>query len=149
MDNKQIEDILNKGLLALKKDVLENLYKKDRVASGKTANSIKVSTSISGNIIKGLLLGSSVLEQLEYGRGKTKNGGATRTWEKELKAWMRIRGIEESAFYPIWRKINRDGYKGTKGLVSDPVSKFADNISKALKVEIIKDFKRNVINGNQ
>ena len=148
MDNQKVETILDRGLVVLQDDITKNLYKNQRVASGKTAKSLKVVTKITGNKIIGTLFGSSVLENLEYGRGKTVNASGNATWKGELLSWMRIRGIPEGAFYPIWRKINRDGYKGTKGLISDPRTKFKNNFAKQLKSIIVKDFKNNGINSS-
>ena len=149
MDSKKIETILNKDLTTLLNDVSENLYKNNRVASGKTAKSLKVVTKIAGEKIIGTLFGSSVLDTLEYGRGKTKNPSSSATWAADLRGWMRIRGVPEGAFYPIWRKINRDGYKGTPGLISNPVDKFKKALGVSLKDEILKDFRSNGVNGKQ
>jgi len=149
MDSKKIETILNKDLTTLLNDVSENLYKNNRVASGKTAKSLKVVTKIVGEKITGTLFGSKVLENLEYGRGKTKNASGNATWKGELLSWMRIRGIPEGAFYPIWRKINREGYKGTPGLVSNPVDKFKNNLAKSLKSVFVNDIKSNGFNSNK
>ena len=149
MDSQKTGNILKEGLNGLLNDITENLYKNQRVASGKTAKSLKVVMDIKPNIVKGQLLGSSVLEQLEYGRGKTKNAGSNASWESDLRNWMRIRGIDQSAFYPIWRKINRDGYEGTKGLITDPITKFKNNFAKQLRTEVVKDFKNNGVNGNR
>lgn len=149
MDSKNTANILQKGLEGLLNDITENLYKNNRVASGKTAKSLKVVMDVKPDVIKGQLLGSSVLEQLQYGRGKTKNAGSNASWESDLRNWMRIRGIDQSAFYPIWRKINAEGYEGTKGLISDPITKFKNNFAKQLKTQIVKDFSKNGINSNQ
>lgn len=149
MDSKKTGNILKGGLEGLLNDITENLYKNNRVASGKTAKSLKVVMDVKPDVIKGQLLGSSVLEQLEYGRGKTKNAGSNASWESDLRNWMRIRGIDQSAFYPIWRKINSEGYEGTKGLISDPITKFKNNFAKQLKTQIVKDFSKNGINSNQ
>jgi len=149
VDSKNTANILQKGLEGLLNDITENLYKNNRVASGKTAKSLKVVMDVKPDVIKGQLLGSSVLEQLQYGRGKTKNAGSNASWESDLRNWMRIRGIDQSAFYPIWRKINAEGYEGTKGLISDPITKFKNNFAKQLKTQIVKDFSKNGINSNQ
>jgi len=149
VDSKNTSNILQKGLEGLLNDITENLYKNNRVASGKTAKSLKVVMDVKPDVIKGQLLGSSVLEQLEYGRGKTKNAGSNASWESDLRNWMTYRGIPQSAFYPIWRKINAEGYEGTKGLISDPITKFKNNFAKQLKTQIVKDFSKNGINSNQ
>jgi len=149
VDSKKTANILQNGLNGLLNDITENLYKNNRVASGKTAKSLKVVIDVKPDVIKGQLIGSSVLEILEYGRGKTKNAGSTASWESDLREWMRIRGIDQSAFYPIWRKINSEGYEGTKGLITDPIEKFKKTFAKELKTEVVKDFKNNGFNDNQ
>jgi len=149
VDSKNISTSLNKGLELLKNDILENLYKNNRVASGKTAKSLKVVMDVKPDVIIGKLLGSSVLEQLEYGRGKTKNAGSSASWETDLRNWMRIRGIDQGAFYPIWRRINAEGYEGTKGLITDPITKFKNTFAKELSAEIVKELKKNGVNGSK
>ena len=143
----EISKILTKELNELKNSILENLYRNDRVASGKTAKSIRVEVQQKGEFTIGRIYGSKVLDILEEGRGKTKNASTTRTWEQELRSWMRTRGISQDAFYPIWRKINRDGYEGTKGLISDPIEKFNKGIANTFSKFIVKSV-RDGINRN-
>ena len=149
MDSKKIEEILTKGLEKTKVAIQKNLASSGRNASGETSKSLKVVSSSTPTQIRASLVGSSVLEVLEYGRGKTKNPSSKATWAADLRGWMRIRGIPEGAFYPIWRKINREGYKGTQGIVSNPVDAFKNDIGKALKLVILKDFRSNGVNGKQ
>lgn len=149
MDSKKLEAILEKGLNELSKSIKQNLFDNDRVVTGKTVNSLRVEVESSTTQVKGRLLGSSVLEQLEYGRGKTKNGGNTRSWEDDLRLWMKLRNKPESAFYPIWKKINEEGYEGTKGLVSDPINEFTKSVAPDLKAIIIKYFRDNGVISNK
>lgn len=149
MDNKDISVAITKALELAKKSIQSNLASSGRNASGKTSKSIRITSKVESDRVTGTMYGSSVLESLEFGRGKTKNAGSTRSWEKDLRDWMRIRGIDQSAFYPIWRKINRDGYKGTKGLVTDPINVLTDSLAKELSIIIIKDIRNNGINGNK
>jgi len=149
VDNKDISVAITKALELAKKSIQSNLASSGRNASGKTSKSIRITSKVESDRVTGTMYGSSVLESLEFGRGKTKNAGSTRSWEKDLRDWMRIRGIDQSAFYPIWRKINRDGYKGTKGLVTDPINVLTDSLAKELSIIIIKDIRNNGINGNK
>jgi len=149
MDSKKIAEILIGGLEKTKKSIQKNLSTSGRNASGSTSKSLKVTSSITPTQVRASLLGSSVLEQLEYGRGKTKNPSSNATWAADLRGWMRIRGIPEGAFYPIWRKINEEGYKGTAGIVSNPVDDFKKGVAEDIKAIILKDFKSNGVNSNQ
>ena len=159
MDSKKIETILRKGLEKTKVAIQNNLVSNDRVASGKTKNSLKIISSVTASQVKVKLIGSKVLERLEYGRGKTDNPN-TKDWKDSLKRWMRIKGIADSLFYQIWRKINAEGWNttrpnrtnpngGTKGIISDPINDFKKGVAKDLKVIIIQDFKNNGFNSNQ
>ena len=132
----------------LRQDIIKSLKDSGRNASGKTANSMRVEVKERGGGVTGILYGSEVLDILEYGRSPSKGGQkGNRTWEKELREWMQIIGISQDAFYPIWRKINRDGYKGTPGLISNPIDKFNKGLSNGLKgliLESVRDgIKRN------
>jgi hypothetical protein len=150
VDSKKIEEILRKGLDKVKSKIQSNLVSSGRNASGSTSKSLKVVSEVSADSVKVSLLGSKVLGALEFGRSPSEKGQkGKRTWEKELRDWMRLRGIDQSLFYPIWRKINRDGYKGTKGLVTDPIEEFKKEVSKQLSLQIVKDFRKNGINSNQ
>lgn len=151
MDSKVIADILQKGLDILKKDIQDNLKSNDRNASGKTSRSLNVSVDANADRVKGVLYGDEqTLEVLEFGRPPSENGQkGKRTWEFDLRKWMTYRGIPQSAFYPIWRKINRDGFKGTQGLVSQPMAKFKRTIGEQVKLQIVKELKKNGINGNK
>jgi len=145
-----IRTVLSRGGEAIKLDIQKNLVKNNRVASGKTSRSLRVMTLITPTQVIMRLMGSSVLEQLEYGRGKTKNGTkGSSSWFNELLAWVKIRGLPEGSVYAIFKKINKEGYKGTKGLVTNPVDSFKDSVAKDLKAIILKDFKDNGVNSNQ
>lgn len=101
-------------------------------ASGKTADSLEVETSLNG----AKLTGSSVFEQLEYGRGATKSGGGG--GEKlidQIKQWISDKGIvsnikndndNSTLAFLITRKIHREGWDRAKyggvGLISKVIT---------------------------
>tara|TARA_R110002153_G_scaffold231816_2_gene385032 strand:+ start:268 stop:771 length:504 start_codon:yes stop_codon:yes gene_type:complete len=167
VDNKDISIAITKALELAKKSIQSNLASSGRNASGKTSKSIRITSKVESDRITGTMYGSSVLESLEFGRGKTKNAGSTRSWEKDLRDWMRIRGIDQSAFYPIWRSINTYGWNpqnpskkskpipgrnsrgGIDGLVTDPINVLTESLAKELSIIIIKDIRNNGINGNK
>ncbi len=102
-------------------------------ASGKTADSLEV--QVNKDNVK--LVGSSVFEQLEYGRGKTNSGGSKGGGKliDDIKQWIRDKGIvsnikndsdNSTLAFLITRKIhkegwNRQGYGGV-GLISKVVT---------------------------
>jgi hypothetical protein len=148
--SEEIGKILHKGLEKVKFDILANMASSKRNASGKTSKSLRVEVKVSDTQVKAVLYGSSVFEQLEFGRGKTKNGTkGSSSWFKELLAWVKIRGLPEGSVYAIFKKINKEGYKGTKGLVTNPVDSFKGSVAKDMKAIILKDFKDNGVNSNQ
>jgi len=101
-------------------------------ASGKTADSAEVVAS--NNNVK--LIGSSVFNQLEYGRGETGSGGGS--GEKlidQIKGWIKDKGIvsdikndndNSTLAFLITRKIHRQGWNRAKyggvGLISKVVT---------------------------
>ena len=136
MDSKKLESILRKGLDKAKAGIQSNLVSSGRNASGDTSKSLRVVSEITANYVKVSLLGSKVLGALEFGRSPTKNRSpkGKSVWFDSLLKWVRLRGLPDGAVYPIFKKINKEGYKGTKGLVTDPVNEFTEhNSCKAIK----------------
>jgi hypothetical protein len=110
--------------------ITNGLDKYNRNASGKTKRSLRYEVTDK----KVSVFGESNLFQLEYGRGATKNK-TTRTFTvATIEAWIVAKGIQptgiplKSLAYLIWRKINRKGYEGTKGVLTDTIN--PENIKK-------------------
>jgi hypothetical protein len=123
-------------------------------ASGKTADSLEVETST--NSVK--LLGSSVFEQLEYGRGSTKSGGTKGSGKliDSIKQWIKDKGIvsnikndknNSSLAFLITRKIhkmgwNRSNFGGIK-LISEVITtkriqSIIDKVGNEMTINLIK-----------
>jgi hypothetical protein len=97
-----------------------------RNASGETSMGIEYKVIEDGDVTRLQILGASHLFELEDGRGPTTQGGSGVVREK-IKDWIRAKGItsnltEDSLAFLISRKIHREGYKGTKGVLSDVFS---------------------------
>lgn len=104
----------------------------DRVATGKTIKQILVITEGANRMY---IVGPARLLALEKGRKPTSQTGPYQqaegfSFKQNLYLWMMARNIDKKFFYPIYRKINRDGYKGTPGVLADPLSE--ENINKAM-----------------
>lgn len=128
-------DAEQKALTNLGNDLLNGLvasfHQKGRVASGRTLNDITV------NVEPGrmYITGPFYLINLEKGRRPTGAGGPVFRGSKisfydSLKLWIESRGIDKKALFPIYVSINKNGFPGTPGLISKPLS--PENVDKAL-----------------
>jgi hypothetical protein len=127
---QSIDDILNKegkeGVQRYRKSLQDN----NRVVSGQTAQSIKYSVKNSNTLI---FTADDHITALEDGRKPTKStGGSGNGFFEQIEQWVLDRGIHKSAAYPIYKKINEKGYKGTKGLLTIPSEEILTNTKKAL-----------------
>lgn len=118
---------------AIMTELVASMHRKGRVASGKTINDITLHVDPNRMYI----IGPSYLIQLEKGRRGTGQGGPVDrqrygglSFAESLKLWMQSKGIEAKAFYPIYRSINKIGFPGTPGLLTQPLSNEA--IDKAM-----------------
>ena len=126
------QDILNQEFELLKNDLIREYDRLNMRASGKTADSLEVETSVQG----AKLTGSSVFEQLEYGRNSSKSsGGGGAKLIDQIKQWISDKGIvsdikndadNSSLAFLITRKIHREGWDrsrfGGVGLISKVVT---------------------------
>ena len=125
---QQLDQILKKqgeqGVQLYRKSLQDN----NRVVSGQTAQSIKYKVKNTDTLI---FEGDSHITALEEGRkGSQSTGG--RGFFEQIEQWVLDRGIPIEAAYPIYRKINREGYKGTEGLLSVPSEEIIDNVNQAV-----------------
>jgi hypothetical protein len=124
---------LNQEFELLKNDLIKAYDAKRMRASGKTADSLEVETG--NDSVK--LLGSSVFDQLEYGRGQTKSGGSKGSGKliDAIKQWISDKGIvsnikndnnNKALAFLIARKIHRQGWNrqgyGGVNLVSEVIT---------------------------
>jgi hypothetical protein len=106
----------------------KSLRDNNRVVTGQTALSIK-STVKQDTLI---FTGDDHITALEDGRKPTESGASGNGFFEQIEQWVLDRGIPIEAAYPIYRKINREGYKGTEGLLSIPSEEIINNTKKAL-----------------
>ena len=94
-----------------------SLSKNDRVATGKTSKAIRSESNNNGFTV----YAPERIRALQDGRKPTQGGGSGSGFFDQILEWCRARGIDEGAAFPIYRKINREGYEGTPGLLDDPI----------------------------
>ena len=120
---------LDKGVRALQ----DNLARAGRNVTGGTSNSIKSTVTTEGSKVIGTITASQVLRLLQDGRQRTRNGTKGQSeWYEDLKRWVIARGIPVEATYPIFKKINEQGFEGTPGLIDSVLDILEENILKAI-----------------
>lgn len=132
--------VLNEGLQDIVDQIKASLRSADRVATGKTLEKITIEIEEGSGKVIGRIYAPSYITNLEDGRKPTENNSGT-GWKDSLLEWIRARGIDEDALYPIYKKINEKGYKGTEGVLSDPIKKGVEELRKKIQLQIVNGFK--------
>ncbi len=124
---QQLDEILKtegeKGVQLYRKSLQDN----DRVVSGQTAQSIKYTVKSDSLVFTG----DDHITALEDGRKPSESSGG-RGFFEQIEQWVLDRGLPIESAYPIYRKINKEGYKGTKGLLSIPSEEIINSTKEAL-----------------
>ena len=124
---QQLDQILKiegeKGVQLYRKSLTDN----NRVVSGQTSQSIKY--TVKGDTL--VFTGDDHITALEDGRKPSESSGG-RGFFEQIEQWVLDRGLPIKAAYPIYRKINREGYKGTEGLLSVPSEEIIENTKESL-----------------
>ncbi len=124
---QQLDEILKtegeKGVQLYRKSLQDN----DRVVSGQTAQSIKYTVKSDSLVFTG----DDHITALEDGRKPSESSGG-RGFFEQIEQWVLDRGLPIESAYPIYRKINKEGYKGTKGLLSIPSEEIINSTKDAL-----------------
>lgn len=112
--------------MTLVDDLRASMDRYGRNATGETSEGIEYKVIEDGDTTKLQVLGASHLFNLEDGRLPTTQGGSGVVKEK-IREWVRDKGItsdlsEDSLVFLISRKIHREGYSGTPGVLTDVFS---------------------------
>ena len=153
-----VEEIVNKWLADVEKDLVANYDKLGLRASGDWAKSLEPFTEINPGKIRLGMLGNNYTQWIENGRGPNKDQS-----EKGLAAWVRWAGstflkkwVEDkplniNPFGVAW-KIAREGWEvpnrfNAAGLVSDVVTrKRMRELNRSLMLSLVENFKSEIIN---
>lgn len=124
---QQLDQILKiegeKGVQLYRKSLTDN----NRVVSGQTSQSIKYTVKVDTLVFTG----DDHITSLEDGRKPSESSGG-RGFFEQIEQWVLDRGLPLKAAYPIYRKINKEGYKGTEGLLSVPSEEIIENTKEVL-----------------
>ncbi|MDF2432200.1 MAG: hypothetical protein JWP44_1831 [Mucilaginibacter sp.] len=124
MNNNQLIQLLE----ALKTDVINSLQANGANATGQTAKQLTITTG--GNAIQLELPG--YMQLLETGRGPTSKDAVAGNppMIQRIKQWGRAKGIPDKAAWAIKKSIDKNGYKGKPGILTEPLGD--DNINRRL-----------------
>ena len=135
---EDLSKILNKegeqGVQLYRKSLQDN----NRVVSGQTAQSIKYDVKDANTLV---FTADEHITALEEGRKPTQGGGSGNGFFEQIEQWVLDRGIPIQAAYPIYRKINREGYEGTEGLLSIPSKEIVESTKKAVGQSILNNIR--------
>lgn len=114
-----INQPLIRFLESIKTDLINSLQAKGKIATGQTANQ----TTIEGDGDKARLQLPGYMQTLETGRAPTgKNAVAgDPPMVERIKQWCQAKGIPDKAAWAVKKSIDKNGYKGTPGILSEPL----------------------------
>jgi len=119
-NNPLINDKIIQFLEALKTDVINSMQAKQVDGNGQTAKQILITTN--GGKTQLELPGYMLL--LEIGRRPTSRSAIAGNppMLQRIRQWCREKGIPDKAAWAIKKSIDKNGFKGKPGILSDPLS---------------------------
>jgi hypothetical protein len=124
MNNDQLIQLLE----AIKTDVINSMQANGANTSGQTAK--QLTTTVDGNTVQLELPG--YMQLLETGRGPTGKDAVAGNppMIQRIQQWCQAKGIPDKAAWAIKKSIDKKGYKGKPGILSEPLGD--DNINRRL-----------------
>jgi hypothetical protein len=112
--------------LDIQNSLRASMAQHNRNASGKTSESIQFEVVENKDRVLFQVVADRNILALQDGRGPTVNNGPGNL-KNAIRQWVKDKGIkselpEETLVYLITRKIHREGYKGTPGLITDTIN---------------------------
>jgi hypothetical protein len=113
-------DHLTNFLGSLKTDLIHSMQAKGKYATGQTAQQI----IIEGDANNYQLNLPAYIQALETGRSPTGKNAipGSPPMIDQLKQWCEAKGISDKAAWAIKKSIDKKGYRGTPGIISEPLS---------------------------
>jgi len=120
MTNEPMTDPIIEFLESLKADIIHSLQSHGKIVTGQTAQQIIVT----GDSNSAQLQLPGYMQLLETGRAPT---GSNPTLSnppmiERIKAWCGAKGIPDQAVWAIKKSIDKKGFKGLPGILSEPLS---------------------------
>jgi hypothetical protein len=119
---------LTSFLETIRADIINSLQANGKDASGQTAKQLTITAD---NTSAQLEL-PGYMQLLETGRGPTSPDAVAGNppMIQRIQQWCREKGIPDKAAWAIKKSIDKNGFKGVPGLLSEPLSD--DNINRRL-----------------
>lgn len=145
-----IQELFIKEGLGVQMSLRAAMAQAKRNASGKTSESIQFEVLETRDKVMLQVVADKTILTLQEGRGPTVNGG-NGVVKDSIRQWIKDKGIQsnlplESLVYLITRKIHREGYKGTPGLIDDVINeslidRIQDEVSEIAGNEFVNELK--------
>lgn len=140
-------DALTTLLESLKTDVINSLQANGKMATGQTAQQITVTSDDDG----AQLQLPAYIQLLETGRGPTSSSPVPgdQPMIDRIKAWCEAKGIPGKAAWAVKKSIDKKGFKGVPGILSESLSDdninlrldpAAENIADAIGQQMLDSF---------
>ena len=151
-----IEEIVSNYLERTVNALKDNLTKNDRVATGKTRDSIKKSVTVNGSKIEGVITSNKALDVIRTGRnptGGSKTGSSV--WFEQLREWVIARNgwfggvTDEKAInaitHAVFNKIHDKGWEGTPNIIYDVIDEnWVDGLNREISRAISDEARNNL-----
>ncbi len=123
-----MNDQLTTFLDSLRTDVIHSMQSKGKYATGQTAQQI----NIVDDGEQASLQMAAYIQALEFGRNPTSSNPipANLPMIDRIKQWCQAKGIPDKAAWAIKKSIDKKGYKGIPGILSEPLGD--DNLNRRL-----------------
>lgn len=121
-----VEESLSSTLDGLIGDLADSQRKKGLRASGESADSLSREVKSGSGLTSGRILGKGYWQYQERGRRPGRGKRPSRQMVESLRRWVKLRGMEEAAVWPIAMKIHRQGIRvpnpnNPGGVLSEPL----------------------------
>jgi len=119
-NNPVIDDKIIQFLETLKTDVINSMQAKRADGNGQTVKQLLI--TVDGSKTQLELPG--YMQLLETGRGPTSKNAliGNPPMLQRIRQWCREKGIPDKAAWAIKKSIDKNGFKGKPGILSDPLS---------------------------
>lgn len=159
---QRVKTILRNNGEEGKKAYQDSLRQNDRVATGKTLNSIRFEVKEGAMTSKLIFYAADHIRQLEEGRGKSKSNSGSGFFA-QIVEWVQARALPYDP-YGVYKSINESGWNtslpnrtgangGTAGLITDVDQQIENNVlndikqnSKFMILEELKNLNNTTIN---
>lgn len=136
------QQIISTLLTTIRTDVINSMQSSGRYATGETVAALEIVQTESG----GQLLAPWWIDALEKGRRPTSEGAiqGDPPMIERIKAWCAAKGIDTKAAWAIKKSIDKYGYQGKPGVLTQPLEQADKHISDAMD-QIASNYQNEIV----